>query len=186
MDVNSEKLDFYGHQKNHPMAESYYSQHAIRYGKYIAKLGVVPATPGLQDLAFDPDTGPDSLRDARVAFFRTHAAAFDVQIQLNTGLEGMPIEDSQAKWSEEALPYRTVAASPSPRRTLSRLPARTSSMATSASRPPTPLSSTDRSAPSRAPALRPTRLFPPCAATKTTARNSNPPASITFRHKRSN
>ena len=34
---------------------------------------------------------------------------FDVRVQLNTGLAGMPIENAQAKWSEEESPYRTVA-----------------------------------------------------------------------------
>ncbi|MGI4829037.1 MAG: catalase family protein [Janthinobacterium lividum] len=107
--LNSQKLDFYGHEKNHPMAESYYSQIALRYGKYIARLGVVPSAAVLQSLgAFDPET-PDALREATIAYFRTHGAEFDVQIQLNTGLEGMPIEDAQAKWSEEESPYRTVA-----------------------------------------------------------------------------
>ncbi len=109
--ANSEKLDFYGHQQKHPMAESYYSQTAIRYGDYIAKLGVVPSSPGLkalEDQPFNPET-PDALRDATVAYFNSNPADFDVQIQLNTGLDDMPIEDAMAKWSEEDSQYQTVA-----------------------------------------------------------------------------
>ncbi len=108
--LNSEKLGFFGHEKKHPMAEAYYSQTAFRYGNYIAKFGVVPATPGLPELEampFSPDT-PNALREATVAFFQSHAAVFNVQVQLNTDLETMPIEDAQAPWSEEESPYRTV------------------------------------------------------------------------------
>ena len=108
---NSEKLDFYGHKQKHPMAESYYSQTAIRYGQYVAKLGFVPSSPGLkalEDQPFDPET-PDALRDATVAYFNANPADFDVQIQLNTGLDDMPIEDAMAKWSEEDSQYQTVA-----------------------------------------------------------------------------
>lgn len=109
--ANSEKLDFYGHQQKHPMAESYFSQTAIRYGDHVAKLGVVPSSPGLKALEsqpFDPET-PDALRNATMAFFKSSPADFDVQIQLNTGLDDMPIEDAMAKWPEENSQYQTVA-----------------------------------------------------------------------------
>ena len=109
--ANSEKLDFYGHQQKHPMAESYFSQTPIRYGDYIAKLGVIPASAGLkalEDQPFDPET-PDALREATVAFFKSNPADFNVQIQLNTSLDDMPIEDAMAKWSEDDSQYQTVA-----------------------------------------------------------------------------
>ncbi len=109
--ANSEKLDFYGHIKKHPLGESYYSQTPFRYGNYIAKLGVVPATGKLAALFeqdFDPQT-PDALREAVVAYFKSNDAEFDVVVQLNTDLEKMPIEDAKAKWSEEESPYQVVA-----------------------------------------------------------------------------
>lgn len=109
--LNSEKMDFYGHAKRHPMAEEYYSQTPFRYGDYVAKFGVVPVTPGLAELEalpFDPQT-PDALREETVAFFRSHAAEFLVTVQLNTDLEKMSIEDAQHEWSEEESPYRPVA-----------------------------------------------------------------------------
>lgn len=109
--LNSEKLDFYGHKKNHPMDEEYYSQVAFRFGDYVAKFGVVPSSPALIALKgqeFDPET-PDALRKATVAFFRANPAEFEFQVQLNTDLESMPIEDGMAKWSEEESQYQTVA-----------------------------------------------------------------------------
>jgi hypothetical protein len=109
--VNSEKLDFFGHPKVHPAAEAYFSQLPLRYGDYVAKLALFPSSPGLKELAgkeFSLDT-PDALRDLMNDYFRTNDAEFTVAVQLNTGLEDMPIEDGQAKWSEELSPFRVVA-----------------------------------------------------------------------------
>lgn len=109
--VNSEKLDFFGHPKQHPMTDAYFSQTPFRYGDYVAKIGVIPDSPGLKalmDQPYDPETY-DALRDATNAFFRTQPAEFIVAVQLNTGLDEMPIEDAQAKWPEESSQYQTVA-----------------------------------------------------------------------------
>ena len=109
--ANSEKLAFYGHPIVHPMSEEYYSQVPFRYGEYVAKLGFFPATPGmeaLKDQPFDPQT-PDALREAMNTFFKSNPAEFDLRVQLNTGLETMPIEDAQAEWPETESQYQTVA-----------------------------------------------------------------------------
>ena len=109
--ANSEKLAFYGHPIVHPASEEYYSQTPFRYGEYVAKLGFFPVSPGLaslKDQPFDPET-PDALRDAMNAFFKTHPAEFEMRVQLNTGLDEMPIEDAQAKWPESESQYQTVA-----------------------------------------------------------------------------
>jgi hypothetical protein len=109
--LNSEKLDLFGHEKKHPMAEAYYSQTPYRYGDYVAKIGVIPDTPGLKALfeqSYDPET-PDAFREATNAFFRRQTVEFVVAIQLNTGLDDMPIEDAQAKWSEDLSQYQPVA-----------------------------------------------------------------------------
>ncbi len=109
--VNSEKLGFYGHPVVHPASEEYFSQTAFRYGGYVAKLGFFPASPGLKALKeqpFDPQT-PDALRDAMNDYFNLNPAEFDLRVQLNTGLEDMPIEDAQAEWSETLSQYQTVA-----------------------------------------------------------------------------
>ncbi len=109
--LKSDKLGFYGHPIKHPLTEPYYSQTAYRYGDYVAKLGFFPDTPGLKELIdqeFDPET-PDAFRDAMNAFFRTHPAEFSLRVQLNTGLDSMPIEDAQAKWAEDDSQYQEVA-----------------------------------------------------------------------------
>ena len=109
--MNSNKLDFYGHPKNHPLTEPYFSQTAYRYGDYVAKLGFFPDSPGLAELMkhdFDPET-PDAFREATNAFFQQHPVEFSLRVQLNTGLEDMSIEDATAKWSEEDSQYQEVA-----------------------------------------------------------------------------
>ncbi len=109
--ANSEKLAFYGHPIVHPAGEEYFSQVAFRYGDYVAKLGLFPVSPGLAELKeqpFDPKT-PDALRDAMNAYFKTHPAEYELRVQLNTGIDDMPIEDAQAEWSETESQYQTVA-----------------------------------------------------------------------------
>ena len=108
--ANSEKLGFYGHPVVNPLTEAYFSQTAFRYGDYVAKLGLFPDSPGidaLQDQPFDPKT-PDALRDAMNAYFQTNPAEFDLRVQLNIGLEEMPIENAQAEWEETLSPYQSV------------------------------------------------------------------------------
>lgn len=109
--ITSQKLDFFGHPQKHPMAEAYYSQTPQRHGQYVAKLGVFPDTPGMEALAeqeFDPKT-PDALREATVDFFRSNPAEFSVRVQLNTGLDEMPVEDAQKEWPETLSQYTEVA-----------------------------------------------------------------------------
>lgn len=109
--ANSEKLAFYGHPVVHPASEEYFSQTAFRFGDYVAKLGFFPISPGLKALKeepFDPKT-PDALRDAMNDYFKSNAAEFELRVQLNTGLDDMPIEDAQAEWPETESQYQTVA-----------------------------------------------------------------------------
>jgi hypothetical protein len=103
-------LDFLGHPPRHPLAEPYFTQAPIRYGDYIAKLGIFPATPDLAALPhIDLSKDPDALRTATVAWFRQQPAAFEVQVQLCTDLDRMPVEDASVDWPQEESPYRTVA-----------------------------------------------------------------------------
>ena len=109
--LKSSKLDFFGHPKVHPLGEAQYSQTPLRYGDYVAKLGVVPDTPALAaliDKKIELKT-PDALREASVAFFRTNPAEFSVQVQLNVDYDEMPIEDATAPWSEDLSQYQEVA-----------------------------------------------------------------------------
>ncbi|KQO67394.1 catalase family protein [Methylobacterium sp. Leaf89] len=108
---DSPLLDFFGHSARHPLADCYYSQAALRYGDYIAKIVAVPVSSGQDGLSRDPlDTrNPDVFRDATVAYFHEQEAAFEIQVQLCTDLATMPVEDASVPWPEAESPYRPVA-----------------------------------------------------------------------------
>ena len=42
-------------------------------------------------------------------YFKAHPAEYELRVQLNTGLDEMPIEEAQAEWPETESQYRTVA-----------------------------------------------------------------------------
>ncbi len=101
-----------GYPETHILGESFFTQAPIRYGDFVAKLGVFPASPELVQLVDAPlnlNRKPDSLREAVAAFFAGNGAAWDVRVQLCTDLQTMPIEDASKVWPEDKSPYRTVA-----------------------------------------------------------------------------
>lgn len=112
--ADSAKLDFFGDSRIHPLAEAYYSQAPIRYGKYIAKLAVVPVSPAQKALAaagidVDSYNDPNALRTATVGYLKDNDAEFEVRIQLCTSLKKMPVENANQEWSEAESPYVAVA-----------------------------------------------------------------------------
>lgn len=101
-----------GHPETHVLGETYYSQAPILYGTYMAKVALVPVSPELAGLAGAPvdlDGKPNGLRDAVVAFFASHAATWEVRIQLCRDIDSMPLEDASVAWPEEDSPYLPVA-----------------------------------------------------------------------------
>jgi len=109
--LNSANLDFFGHPKLHPLVETYYSQAAVRYGDYIAKLGVFPETAALRDMVEKTldITDENGLRAAVVEWFATNSAEFTIKVQLCTDLKSMPVEDAHKIWPEDESPYLPVA-----------------------------------------------------------------------------
>ena len=112
--ADSAKLDFFGDSRIHPLAEAYYSQAAMRYGNYIAKLAVVPVSPKQKELAeeevkVESYSDKNALRTATVGYLRENDAEFEVRIQLCTDLEDMPVENANKDWSAEKSPYLAVA-----------------------------------------------------------------------------
>jgi hypothetical protein len=101
-----------GHPETHILGETFYTQVPLLHGPYMAKLSVVPISPGmllLKDAPLDLHDKPDGLRDAVVDFFSTHSAEWELRVQLCTDIQAMPIEDASAVWSEELSPYLPVA-----------------------------------------------------------------------------
>jgi hypothetical protein len=84
----------------------------IRYGAYIAELGVIPARDGLQGTMAGETLDlqdEDGLRTNVVEYFRTNPAEFMVAVQLCSDLETMPVENAAVAWPEDESPYRPVA-----------------------------------------------------------------------------
>ena len=101
-----------GHPETHPLGETFGTTAALRYGNYIAKLIVEPASQNLKDLKnkhVDVNGHFSGLKDAVVEFFKTNTAQWEVKVQLCTDLEKMPVEDPSKPWSEQESPYQTVA-----------------------------------------------------------------------------
>lgn len=108
----SGKLDFFGHPPIPPLADTYYSQAAMRWGDYVAKVSVAPMTPELVELAgthADVSNDRDAFRQSVVDFLKARGAEYELRVQLSVGLDAMPVEDASKVWSEKESPYVGVA-----------------------------------------------------------------------------
>lgn len=95
----------------HPLGATYYTQTPFRYGAYIAKFSLVPVS-GIKDYADETinATGrPDAIRAAVNELLIEQGGVWELQVQLCTDLNAMPIEDASVVWDEELSPFRTVA-----------------------------------------------------------------------------
>jgi catalase len=99
-----------GHPETHILGETFFSQAALRYGDYVAKICVVPASDNLKALTGKhlDHSKHSALRDAVLEFFKTETAEWEVKVQLATDLERMPVEDASVKWPEDESPYVPV------------------------------------------------------------------------------
>lgn len=101
-----------GQPMTHMLGESFYTQVPVRFGEYIAKLGVVPASENLKaliDRTVKVSDDPDTHRHLIEEFFESETAVWHLKAQLCTGLDEMPVEDPMAPWDEDKSPYITVA-----------------------------------------------------------------------------
>jgi hypothetical protein len=101
-----------GHPQTHILGESFSTVVPVLYGPYYAKVAVVPVAPSLTELTHqhvDFGDNPDGLREAVKAYFDQHSGIWEMQVQLATDLEKMPIEDASVEWPEALSPYITVA-----------------------------------------------------------------------------
>ncbi|MEZ0540293.1 catalase family protein [Fibrella arboris] len=99
-----------GKANTHILGETFFTMAAIRYGDYIAKLSATPLSANVKALTGkEIDSSNDSaLRDLVVDFFVHDEAAYELQAQLCTDLETMPVEDGSVEWPQEQSPYRPI------------------------------------------------------------------------------
>lgn len=101
-----------GQPETHILGETFYSQAAVRFGNYIAKLAVAPVSPELTALTQAPlivNGVPNGLREAVMDFFAKRGGTWEVRAQLCTNLDEMPVEDPSKVWPERKSPYRAIA-----------------------------------------------------------------------------
>ena len=101
-----------GQPETHILGETFYSQAALRFGDFVAKIAVAPISPELTALILAPlnvNGVPNGLREAVVRFFKKNSGVWEVRAQLCTDLELMPIEDAAVVWPEEISPYQPIA-----------------------------------------------------------------------------
>ena len=101
---------FGGQPMTHPLGESFYSGGAIRWGDFVAKVSVTPASQNLKaltDQKVDVRGKPDGFREAVAEELRRNGGEWNVSVQLRNSSD-MPIEDASKDWPEDDAPYLPV------------------------------------------------------------------------------
>lgn len=104
-------LEAVGATAHHILGETFHTMAALRYGRYVVKLSLAPASENVKQLTGKPveDGGNDSVyRDLVVTFFRQEAAEYELRVQLCVDLQTMPVEDASVEWPEDVSPFLVV------------------------------------------------------------------------------
>ena len=100
------------HKYVNVLLQTYWTMGAVRHGDYVAKVRVAPVqsfADRVERRALDPAAEQQVFRPALVAELRERPYEFDVQVQLSTDLDRMPVEKTTVRWDESLSPYVTVA-----------------------------------------------------------------------------
>src|SRR4026207_519065 len=108
---------------HNPLLTTYWTMAAGRHGDFVAKVRVAP-DPESAEYAIHRDldlsSGPDVFGPALADELQARAFDFDLQVQLCTDLEAMPVDDAMVEWPEKLSPYVTVGRVHLPRQDISR------------------------------------------------------------------
>ena len=106
-----------------PLVNTYWTMGAFRHGDYVAKVRVAPAADSVAQVThrdLDLDGGaPDVFGPALIEELRVRSFDYDLQIQLSTDLQTMPVNDVTTEWPEKLSPFVTVARVHIPRQDIS-------------------------------------------------------------------
>ncbi len=104
------KMVVQAHPNHHMLGETYTTLGAIRYGDYVAKIGLAPLSDNLKALAGkEMDVSePGAYRDMVADFFRTQGGEYELRAQLCTDLKTMPVEDASIDWPQDQSPYQAL------------------------------------------------------------------------------
>lgn len=104
-----------GHPETHILGETFFTQVPVLFGRYMAKLSLVPVSPelvALKDSPVDLEHKPNGLRGAVVDFMSEHGAEWELRAQLCTDLATMPIEDPTVEWTSPWVAVARISAAP--------------------------------------------------------------------------
>ncbi len=116
--LHSAALEGIGAPAVHILGESFTTVTPIRFGSYVAKLGVAPASDNLRALTGQSiDLGEDynALEELIKRFFRHETAVWEIKAQLalapdaDSKHDAFPIEDASRSWPADKSPWQTVA-----------------------------------------------------------------------------
>jgi hypothetical protein len=105
-----------------PLLTAYSTMAAVRHGDYVAKVRVAPTAESAAHAIhrdIDLSTGPDVFGPALEDELRARAFDFDLQVQLCTDIDVMPVNDATVEWPEKLSPYVTVGRVHLPRQDIS-------------------------------------------------------------------
>jgi hypothetical protein len=105
-----------------PVLTTFTTMASVRHGDYVAKVRLAPATESAQHAIhreLDLNSEPDVFRSTLVDELRARAFDFDLQVQLSTDLEKMPVNEATVEWPEKLSPYVTVGRVHIPRQDIS-------------------------------------------------------------------
>lgn len=105
-----------------PLLTPYWTMAAVRHGDYVCKVRVAPVADSVKQ-ALHPDldiqSGPEVFGPVLQDELNARGFEFDLQVQLCTDLEKMPVNDSTIEWHEKLSPYVTVGKVQLPRQDIS-------------------------------------------------------------------
>jgi hypothetical protein len=105
-----------------PLLTPYWSMGAARHGDYVAKIRVAPTAESAAQVIhreLDLNTGPDVFGPTLADELQARGFDFDLQVQLCTDLNTMPVNDVTVEWPEKLSPFVTVGRVHIPRQDIS-------------------------------------------------------------------
>ena len=95
---------------NNILGETFWSQAALRFGDYVARISAIPISESLVRLSGQPcHDDDDGLLKSVVEYFSKNAAEYELRAQLCTDLKHTPIEDASVDWPEDISPPQPLA-----------------------------------------------------------------------------
>ena len=92
------------------IGETFYSEGALRFGDYVARLAAAPISDAARALTGQPAYhDDDELLHSVVEFFSKNSAEYELRAQLCVDLQRTPVEDSSIDWPEDIAPFQPLA-----------------------------------------------------------------------------